>query len=371
MTGLAVLVSGTVVVACSFLTEPGEVRPPRAEGPPQFLLSQQDPGGCRKVRFTLTGSMGVEGVYPDTACGMQVELVAAGPMSRSGDTVSIPFRLRNRSASAVPLPLRVEVRDSGIVDLDPLEVPTAEMVPLNMDSTLSGGRSVWLVGGTGSLAAGDSTGADTLLFQVTDSVTAVAVSFEVVGNEGFVVTLVPPDFKPAWFGHDSSYFEVGGVQKRVLGVDFEPGATVGERAAALAVIGGEVVGGMRLPSPYEGGFYFVRVPGNPSVTQLDSLAGVLRAQPKVAYANPTLQGGTVQGIRPVDGTGWERSAWGFNPDLSAGGNWAYEEIAAPLAWGCSVGDGVTRIAVLDMLFDRTEVDSNVVSPLPPYGQFPG
>lgn len=298
MTGLAVLLSGSVVVACGFLTEPSEARAPRSEGAPQFLLSQQDPGGCRKVRFTLVGGAGVDGAYPDTACGMLVELVAAGPMSRSGETVSIPFRLRNRSASAVVLPMQVVVRDSGIVELEPLEVPTTEVVPLNMDSTLSGGRSVWLVGGAGSLAPGDSTGADTLLFQVTDSVTAVAITFEVVGNEGFIVTLVPPDFKPAWFAHDSSYFEVGGVRKRVLDVAFASGATVGERAAALALIGGEVVGGMRLPAPYDGGFYYVRVPGNPSIAQLDSLAGVLEAQPKVAYADPGLQGATVQGIRP-------------------------------------------------------------------------
>jgi len=168
-------------VLCGAWTAPG-APPPGVEA-----QARNDPNGCRKIRFTIVGGTAVTGVYPDTSCQMQLELIAAGAMTRLGDTLTVPFRLRNRSASSVTLPVRLEVRDSGIVALEPADAPTADLVPLNMDSTLSGGRKLWLVSGAGALAAGDSTGVDTLLFRVDAPVTEAEIAFGLVGYEGFVV----------------------------------------------------------------------------------------------------------------------------------------------------------------------------------------
>lgn len=143
MSGFGQLLLCVGAAACGWLTEPSDraPRPPRAA-----TQHQEDPQGCRKVRFTIVGDTAVIAEYRDSTCGMQLELVTAGAMSWSGDTVAIPFRLRNHSPSSVLLPVRLEVRDSGIVALEPEEAPTTDVVPLNMDSTLSGGRWLWLVG---------------------------------------------------------------------------------------------------------------------------------------------------------------------------------------------------------------------------------
>jgi len=80
--------------------------------------------------------------------------------------------------------------------------------------------------------------------------------------------------------------------------------------------------------------------------------------------------GTRSARFPADTVGWQRTDWTLSPDSSSGENWAAEEIALPNAWGCSIGDAQTKVAVLDHPFDSTEVALNAVSPLPTYGAHP-
>lgn len=355
MAGLPSILFCVGAAACGPFTGPSE-SPLRAE-----TVTQQDPQGCRKVQFTIVGDTAVTGVYPDTACGMQLELVAAGAMGWSGDTLTIPFRLRNRSASSVLLPVRLEVRDSGIVALDPEEVPTANVVPIGMDSTLSGGRKLWLVGGSGALAAGDSTGVEPLLVRVLSPVTEAEFAFELVGHEGFEVALVPPNFTPTWFKHDSSHIS-GTDLKRVLAVRFHATATLQDRLTAIAVVNGTVIGGMHTGA-IEEETYFIGIPGAVSFEGLRAASDSLANQSGVRYAVVMSRIGA-HSRRPADGSGLTPNDWHFAPDQSGGWNWAAEELALPLAWGCELGSVQSKIGILDFSFSGGDYAANAPGGFP-------
>lgn len=70
----------------------------------------------------------------------------------------------------------------------------------------------------------------------------------------------------------------------------------------------------------------------------------------VLYASPFMLF-VLDGRCPNDqGTGsptWKATDWSFNPDSSGGGNFALEELAVPLAWGCETGSAATKVAVLE------------------------
>lgn len=150
----------------------------------------------------------------------------------------------------------------------------------------------------------------------------------------------PPDSVPEWIFADSNLVtnspNIGGlVARNVVAVVFSPTASSTQRAAAIASVNGELVGGRAYGTGR--GVYYLRVPYvSPTdsldayITRLDSMPGVAFSSPAAVIEEPT------DFLRPIDGV--SSNTWTTNPaHAGARWNWALERIAAPQAWGCSTG----------------------------------
>jgi len=167
------------------------------------------------------------------------------------------------------------------------------------------------------------------------------------------VPAIAPDTIPTWVYADSNVAAQGSVNiggpfvKRIVVVMFHPNATQQQKQTAIDSIHGVVVGGRS--AGVTNGFYLVRVndPGDGSI--LLAAAATLRALPFVlgagieTFVRPNY-------LRPSDGPGW--TSWETRPALANGDNWALEWVSAPYAWGCSIGDPTTPIAVVDAHFQN-------------------
>ena len=172
------------------------------------------------------------------------------------------------------------------------------------------------------------------------------------------VPLVAPDSVPSGFYDsanvmlDSPYF-VGSrrVVSDVLAIRFASSATRDERQAAVDVINGTVVGG-HLLSPAMEGTYFVRVADDGTGLQMSAAVDTLSRFPTIETVGPEylwLPSEFLAHLGPEDAGDWTRP-WRVTPNLADGDNWALEAIAAPDAWGCTVGTPATKVAVIDMGF---------------------
>lgn len=174
------------------------------------------------------------------------------------------------------------------------------------------------------------------------------------------VPMAPPDSTPNWFRDDSSYANhSGGFLRGVVVLRFQPSASQAQRQAAVDAVAGVIVGG----TPVYGGegFYYVRIADDGSGAQLNQAIQALRGLPQTNSASLTFRFGPNY-LRPADGPAWGRNDWALSPDSASGINWALEQIAAPLAWGCSAGDASARIVIYDHGYDSTETNLNVRLP---------
>src|ERR1041385_5737864 len=320
---------------------------------------------CRGLDVALGNAGSLTVGFPNRAtCGSGLTLISGGAPSWSQAAI-IRVRVLNRGAAPIQLPVRVLLAQSG-VQIIGAGTPS-NITAVTPDSTLGGGVALWRTGGSGQLAPGDSTVVDTVKIGFAPPARHAKLTF---GLDAMTLTVSPvpamaPDTVPAWVYDDSSYTRSGsGFLRRTLTVLFKATATQAERQAAVDRISGVVVGGRALPP--EDGPYLVKVPWDPTEQQLDSLATVLEGLPQVEAAGLSRRV-PLSGRRPDDGANWAPADWTFQPDSASGENWALEEVAAPLAWGCSVGDPLTKIAVLDHAFDSTEIKSNVIARTLPYG----
>src|ERR1041385_3781321 len=293
---------------------------------------------CRGLDVALGTAGSITVGFPNRAtCGAGLTLISGGAPSWSQVAI-IRFRVLNHGTSSVQLPARVLLASSGIQIIG--AGTPSNIAAVTPDSTLAGGVALWRTGGSGLLPPGDSTVVDTVKIGFAAPARHAKLTFglDAMTVEVNPVPAVAPDSEPAWVNDDSSYTSGGssrGWLKRTLVVLFKPTATQAERQAAVDKITGVVVGGYGIPG--SDGSYLVRVGWNPTDVQLDSLASVLMSLPQVEGAGRVGRG-SEGGRRPNDGVGWTPADWAFQPDSSSGQNWALEEIAAPLAWGCSTGD---------------------------------
>jgi hypothetical protein len=84
----------------------------------------------------------------------------------TGRRLTIPFRIENRTTGPSQLPIRVELQTRGKKVLIPLETSNTKLAPVNNDSTLANGVVLWLVGGSGTLAGGDTSAVRNIVFTV-------------------------------------------------------------------------------------------------------------------------------------------------------------------------------------------------------------
>jgi subtilisin family serine protease len=155
--------------------------------------------------------------------------------------------------------------------------------------------------------------------------------------------------RPVWTGMTSCGFK---IIPHMVTVYFHHGSTRADRQAAFDLVGGEVVGGVPFS---EQGFFILRVDDDTSGEGVCAAVRKLEELPSVRLASPEYAVGSDY-QRPRDGEGW--TDWVVDPLLvtdTARQTWALESIAAPLAWGCAVGDPSTRVAVIDHGFHVKQI----------------
>ena len=348
-----------VLVACGGMgcTEPTDPLPAKP-----LDLTITTSGECARVTFEITGSSSVTTTYPSPGCTVGLVVIKSAATSTwdgTTRTLTLKTKVVNTSGQPVDLPVRLELPADGKTVLLPAGTSGDSLVPLNMDSTLANDRTLWLFGETGTLAPGDSTDGRFLMFQIKVPVTKARFWFVSSGEEIPTVPAVAPDSSPSWLAADSAFTDE--IAKNALAVKFSPNATVVEKSAALDSVGGVVVGGDQVFGGFDGP-YIVWVPA----TDLDSLfafVAVLKRQPKVVRVN-TIPRARDNGRRPIDDAAWGAASWRLAADSVKGSNWAVKEIAGPQAWGCSVGDSMTAIGVVDHGFVSDDFAPNLVNSLP-------
>lgn len=162
------------------------------------------------------------------------------------------------------------------------------------------------------------------------------------------VPATAPDHTPAGFGDPQFSSRCRGIMtdtclRNVVVVDFKAGSTREERQAAFDRIGGTVVGGNSIG-------YYAQVADDSTLLVLKTAIATLRTLPQVRYAGAFSTAVLVpdqadRHLESYDEPGWRD--WQLNPALADGRNWALERIAAPIAWGCNVGDTTTAVAIVD------------------------
>lgn len=180
-----------------------------------------------------------------------------------------------------------------------------------------------------------------------------------------VVPAQPPDSVPislyvaSNFITDSTRLSVPFL-KDIVDVLFTQGATQNQKQAAIDQVRGSVVGGIRFANG--NGYYVVQVPGDGSAGPTFSALASLGSLPYVVDAEPEMLIGDATGyLRPQDGSGWGHGDWQLNPDSATGSKWGLEQIAAPMAWGCTTGSANVPIAVVDneFLSSVQDLDKNL------------
>lgn len=282
--------------------------------------------------------------------------------------VWLPIAVENGGAVAVRAPARLlgwpdslaVVEPPGLVD-NPTEGPylafvNPDSVAVEDDVELPGAR-LWSYddrldpsGGAGVLPAGGRSGARTLELSVHQGVLAFRVALHArAERQGAQVPALAPDTVPQWVFADSNLVtnterSAGTFPRNIVSILFREGSTREQRQAAIDLIGGEVVGGV--PVLGGRGFYLVRIAHDGTDAPLFEAIRRLEELPQVEFAGPEyVLNSPGNYLTPADGPGWQ--VWRVEADSADGENWALERIAAPLAWGCSIGDGAAPVAVVD------------------------
>jgi len=171
--------------------------------------------------------------------------------------------------------------------------------------------------------------------------------------------LLPDDSVDRFFAQENLIIEhpymSGPYPRDLVAVTFDSTATLDEMQAAVAQVGGTLVGG-------DGAHYYVRVtdgtePVWTAIDKLSTLSQVAEALPVMIFVSTTYR-------RPNNGPGWQRGDWEVHPDSAHGANWAPEALSLPSAWGCETGSSSVKVAVID--FDSahaTAVGAVIANPV--------
>ena len=146
----------------------------------------------------------------------------------------------------------------------------------------------------------------------------------------------------------------GAFLKNIVIVEFKPSATLSQRQAAVASVNGAVVGGV--PGSASEGHYYLSVPDSNRGEGLIAAVRKLESLPQVQLA--TYEFDVIPAFRlPRENATW--SSWHTDRKTLNSENWALEAVLAPLAWGCSTGDGSLRVALVDGGFPALAADHDL------------
>jgi hypothetical protein len=336
------------------------------------LAETQPVSGCARLSIHVELSSGAVTLQSGATCGLLVpETDTAPEFDAARRALRLPIVLRNLSTSHVVAPVRVSFNADSIV-----RYRNGQAVPgsgstrtLNADSANSTGRSAaWKYdtllaasGETQRIAPGarsrrmwlEFTGPELWLRPGgADADTTLSLRLDATATT-IQVSSIPaqaPDSVPNGFYADSNLVPLLGddgirIVKDIVLVAFEEDATQEQRSAAVSNVSGTVVGGSQTIAG--DGIYFVRLPVGGADAVLNATS-VLNNLEHVGAASReiVLDSLAYDYLLPRDGTGVGQ--WQPNVRISTtDANWAFERVAAPLAWGCSTGDPSTKIGVVD------------------------
>jgi hypothetical protein len=328
--------------------------------------------GCAAVDVTIGGGKAMAKATPIASCGPIVPSIA-GPIAYDAvhGIVTIPVAIMNGGRLKAQSPMSVFANPDSVTvasSAAPRATRPTFVAPTNVGDEVTRGRITWSFDHTTTNAPAPpirptmSSAARTISLSVPTNVTAFRALVQARATIVFTVPLHAPSSTPsAVLREDTSSEHIahnGGAQYSAdkVFVLFAPSATIEDRQAAIDAVDGTVVGG----SPP---LYYVRVPISPATNGTAALHAihVLQKQPGVSAATiDNLTPPSPNYLRPKDGSGW--TAWQVNPDSMSGKNWGPEEVAAPFAWGCSIGDTLTRIGIVDDYFyNIADLNPNVLT----------
>ncbi len=319
---------------------------------------------CAKLQFTITSPTAVTTSFPNrTTCGAAGLVLIRGQAATWAQSpnrrLTLFVRLLNKSGQTLQMPVRLYLPSTGITVVAPAGTPASKVVPLNPDSVEAGGGKIWFVGGTGTLAANDSTVQDTIRVNVMSPVTQARFSFQA---SALVAGGPLPPIPNSFAVPDDSLLTIRDpvdtafVYFRTMAeLQLKPGTTGSQFTAMLQKYQAAIVGGNTFISTY-----IVRYPDPGStwaayLARLDSLSAepiVRSTTPMTRYEGKPL----VESRFPTDGASLARADW---LNAVSDTTWAMRAIRAPLAWGCETGEyggAPVKVGVVEWAFDSTHPD---------------
>lgn len=334
--------------------------------------------GCARFEVTLSGSTGISvTTVAQPSCGPVVPVISGTPkFSRSTGVVQLPVSLANQGTGKYQPSVWLLGWVDSIQQVTPAPPPALSRTFQTPDSIVADNAQqfpkarIWkydtLLRANSAqlqrLDAGRTSRPRTIKIQVASTLTKFRVQFR--GRAGVVdltVPATPPDSISAAVLTSilsPSNMVVSGarphIPQDVVSVGFRSTATQADKQSAIDMIAGEVIGGVPID---DGAFYFVRFVGDGTMAKLDQVLRTLEALSQVESATVVSEVG-LNYLAPNDGTNW--NLWQVTPSSANGRNWALEAVAAPLAWGCEVGDSSLQIGVADIGFlTNSDLSSNV------------
>lgn len=342
------------------------------------VQAPQAVAGCARISVHVDLNTNAVTVQDGTTCGQLVPERDTQPVfDASRRALRLPIVLRNATTGYVIAPVRVHFTADSIYRYrDGQQVPgSGSTRSLNADSASVNGRvASWRydtllasAGETQRIAPGarsrrlwlEFTGPELWMTPGgADADTTISLRLDAAGWFQILteVPAVAPNSVPSWVEADTSLVTDARAPmyrfvKNVVTVTFKPGTTQQERSAAINRVAGTVIGGYRLNGV--DGVYVVQLTADPTNDRVFDALRVLNSDAAVSAADLYwfLRGAATY-LRPDDGTlGWTRTSWRVQRDSGYLGalhpTWALEASNAPRAWGCSLGDSLTRIAVID------------------------
>jgi subtilisin family serine protease len=339
---------------------------------------QEPVSGCARIAVHVDLATSAVTVQDGETCGELVPERDSEPVFDPATRIlRLPIVLRNATAGEVVAPVRVVfVADSIHRYRNGQLVPgSGSTRATNADSGDVAGRvAVWrfdtLLAASGEVQRIPPGGRSRRLWLEftgpelwlrpggADADTTLSVRLDATGIQMQVteVPAVAPDSVPASVQDTANI--VTDVRsplpfsRDVVVVRFKTGASQAARSAAIQRVSGIVIGGLR--GEASDGGYIIQLPPDPTNDRVFDAMSALESDTAVSSVSVYwfLIGGTSY-LRPRDdsASGWSFQGWRLAADSAYIGavrpTWALEAVNAPRAWGCSVGDQTTRVAVID------------------------
>lgn len=329
--------------------------------------------GCARLEVAI-GARGEVVVTPDTAvgCGPMIPVLAGPPtFDRPNRRLRIPLAVSNDGPARAREPFRLSAHGDSLRVLASRGLAenrhAGDYVAFEGADSVADATAIWRISDSlatpGLLAPRERTRPRWIDLRVHPGVHRLSVFFQASARRASPpVPLVAPDTFPSWIDDDSLEWRRTPQDEpefllHHFYVQFEEGAPIALREAAIEAVGGEVVGGYQFGLGE--GWYLVRI-SDGTIEGVLKAVGIVDHMPGVDAAFGVVLVPPAEGyLRPRDEPG-TFDAWRLHADSADGANWGLEAIDAPMAWGCATGDSTVAVAVADRGFTSVaDLDGNL------------